>query len=113
MEKNERTYLKKLKEQREKLNIKQVYIADQLKITSASYSRQERGVSAMEVGTLITICEILDIKPEVLFTQDVIKTEESMTAILQIKLPSRIKDEIIRLLQKNDCGDLEVLNQIK
>ena len=107
----ERMYLKKIKEQREKLNLKQTYLAEKLGITGASYSRQERGLSAMEVDTLIAICEVLNIKPEGLFTANVNEAKEQMTAILQIKLPNRIKDDLIYLLQKNS-DELELLNQL-
>ena len=102
----EKSYLKKIREQREKLNLKQSYLAEKLNITGASYSRQERGLSAMDVDTLITICEVLSIKPEALFTRNVNECDEQMIATLQIKLPERMKDELVFLLQKNNIGVL-------
>lgn len=58
-----------LKSQRKKLRISQQNIADTLDIDQSVYSRFEKDPEKMKIETLIMICNLLDLKVEIIIKQ--------------------------------------------
>jgi transcriptional regulator with XRE-family HTH domain len=54
-----KTVLKNIKQRREQLNYSQEYVAFELKLSQAAYSKFEAGKSEFGLGKFITLCRIL------------------------------------------------------
>jgi transcriptional regulator with XRE-family HTH domain len=93
--------------------INQEVIADALKLDTAVVSNIENGKRELKVRELEIIAKVL--KEDVLYLityperyEKSIKTTEPVEAILQIKLQSDKKDQVLKLIFGDEC--LEILN---
>lgn len=89
---------KRVKELREQRNLSQEYIAEQLDIHPANYWRIENGVSYPKPENLEKICEILEVKPQELFTFEHLKSLKDIKSELYEIINSN--DDLARLIYK-------------
>lgn len=89
---------KRVKELREQRNLSQEYIAEQLDIHPANYWRIENGVSYPKPENLEKICEILEVKPQELFTFEHLKSLNDIKSELYEIINSN--DDLARLIYK-------------
>ncbi len=89
---------KRIKELREQRNLSQEYIAEQLDIHPANYWRIENGVSYPKPENLEKICEILEVKPQGLFTFEHLKSLNDIKSELHEIINSN--DDLARLIYK-------------
>ena len=90
--------VKRIKELREQRNLSQEYIAEQLDIHPANYWRIENGVSYPKPENLEKICEILEVKPQGLFTFEHLKSLNDIKSELHEIINSN--DDLARLIYK-------------
>ncbi len=57
----------RIKDLREDLDITTKYMAEQLNMTQANYSRIENGIQKLTIDVFLKICEILKVDPKVFF----------------------------------------------
>jgi transcriptional regulator with XRE-family HTH domain len=81
-----------IKRLRERKNYTQQYVADELGINCATYSRIENGKIDLTISRLIRIAKIFHIDPEYFFQKDLNK----------ITLPNRV--EITLYIDTTQCG---------
>jgi transcriptional regulator with XRE-family HTH domain len=105
---------KKIKELRERANYTQRYVAEELGVDNATYSRIENGKIDITVSRLIKLASILHVSPEVLFANNAnnaynakdikynAETEDNIEEItLRIKLSKDKKRQILEILLEN------------
>ncbi len=61
-----------IRERRTSLQLSQVYMAEQLKVTQNAYSKMEMAKTKLSVERLYEIAEILNIQPKHLMTTNVV-----------------------------------------
>lgn len=89
---------KRIRELRERRNLSQEYIAEQLDIHPANYWRIENGVSYPKPENLEKICEILKVNIQELFIFDHLKNIDEIKLELQNIINS--DESLTRLIYK-------------
>ena len=97
------TVYKKIKELRERANYTQRYVADELGVDSATYSRIERGKIDMTISRLVEIASVLHVAPEELFADnakkvDFTQDDNTMEITLNIKVSKEKSQQIMNVL---------------
>lgn len=86
-----------IKSIRELKNYTQEYMADELGITQAGYSKMEKGKTDISWGKLIKIADIFDISPEALLNFD---TQDYLKSLNNVKQEKQIIPKDITLTVK-------------
>ena len=66
----------KLREKREELKLSQATVAKTLDMTNAGWGKLEKGINALSVDKLISVCELFEIKPSTLMKEVESEIEE-------------------------------------
>lgn len=95
----------KIKQLRLNKNLTQLYIAEELGIDAASYSRLERGETRITINRIIKIAEIFDVGLETLIIRE---WKESPTKLLKT-----ILNEVKMINQRLENNDIIIKESIK
>lgn len=109
--------LKNIRAIREARGLSQDQLADIMKISQSQYARFERGATKTDLETLnefakaveMTMVDIITFPRKYIDSDQLIIPEQTVEAILQIKLKSDKKDQILKLVFGEN--NLEILSK--